>query len=144
GRHVADAAVAGVGDHEAAVGGRGDAPGEVELGRRRRAAVAGETGRAAAGDGRDRAGGRDAADAVVVEVGDQEAAVGGRGDAGGGVELGRGRRAAVAGETGRAAAGNRSDSAGGRDTADAVALIGDQEAAVGGRGDAEGVAELRC
>ncbi len=137
GSHEADAVVERVGDVEAAAGCRRDAERIVELRRQRIAAVARESGRAHAGDGRDDAGGRHLADAVVAAVGDQEAAVGRRRDSAGCRQSCERRRAAVVRVPALPDAGDGGDDAVRADLADPrVAGVGDQEAAVGRGGDA--------
>src|SRR4051795_12666244 len=71
----ADPVVAGVGDEEGAVGQHRHVARLVERGAGGGVPVAAEPGGAVAGDGRDRAGGVDAPDAVVAGVGDEEASV---------------------------------------------------------------------
>src|SRR5205807_6131653 len=107
---LADALVVAVGDVDVALGVDGDAVGLVEHGRGGRAAVpvgaggrgavlqrAVGVGRAAAGERRDVPAAVDLADPLVEGVGDVDVAVGGEADGPGVVELGGGRRPAVAG-----------------------------------------------
>src|SRR5207253_1019597 len=89
--------------------------------------------RRAAGGGRAGAGVVDPADAVVVAVGDVEAAGGVEGQAPGCVELGAGGRAAVTAVTGGAVPGHGGDRAAAVDPPDAlVAGVGDVHVARGG------------
>jgi hypothetical protein len=100
-----------------------------------RSAIAGRALAISARVGVDRAGGADAAHAVVAEVGDVEVAVWVDGEAVGKVELCRGGGAAVAAEAGGSHPGHGSDDAVRVDFADAVvAGVGEVEIAgtVGG------------
>ncbi len=112
-RDAADAVVAGVGDQEPAGVSRQRRHGErqVQLGRQSGPTVAGEAGRARAGDGRDHSRRRDAPHAVIARVGKEDAPVGERGDASRRRDLRGDRRSAVSRETERARAGDRRDDA---------------------------------
>src|SRR5258708_5463901 len=91
----------------------GDSERLVDFGTRGSAAVAGESGGAVSGDGRDvTSGGRDFSDAVVHGVGDVEIVRHVENESGGKVKFGAGGGAAVAGESGGAISRNRSDVAG--------------------------------
>src|SRR5690606_27116812 len=98
----------------------------------------------APGHGGDRPGRIDAADAMVEGVGHVEGSVGRHVDTTRPVELGLGRRAAVAGEAGGAGAGDGLDGAGGVDPPDAVVeRVGHVEVAGVVEGDALRVGKLR-
>ena len=135
-RDAADDVVPGVRDQQAAVRGRDDSERLVQLGRRRRAAVARVALHARAGDGPDRPVRRDLSDPLVVAVGDQEASSRKRRDAARRADRSGSRRPTVAGEPVHAGACDRRDRSRGGDRADAVVQgVGDDQGAVGCIGD---------
>ena len=139
---AADAVVAGVCDVEAgAVEGKAEGCGELRAGGG--AAVAGGAESTGAGDGGDDTGdGIDAADAIVVGVGDEEIAGGVEGDGVGRVKLGAGRGAAIAGEALSAASGDGGEGAGWVEATDGVVTgFGEEEIALGVIGEAERLEE---
>jgi hypothetical protein len=86
-------------------------------------------GEAGSGDGRNRPARVDAADSVVVLIGDEDAVRGVDDDPRRMVELPVGRRTAVARETSDARACHRRDDPVGSDLADAIAQVGDEHVA---------------
>ena len=141
---VADPVVLGVRDDDRTSGELRDGLRAVQLRRARRAAVPAVAGVPGPGERRDRAVRRDAAYRVVRAVGDEEAAVARRPDVVRVVQLGGGRRAAVAAVAGDAVAGHRGDRPVRPDAPDPlVADVVDEEAAVGERRDPERDVQLR-
>ena len=122
GGDFADAVIAGVGEVEIIVAVEGDGSWEIELGGDGGGVVSGEARGASAGDGGDDAGGGvDAADSVVMGVGDVKVADRVEGEALWGIEGGGGGRAVIAGEALGAGPGDGGDLASGVDFSNEVA-----------------------
>src|SRR5581483_7833954 len=120
---LADPVVARVGEEDASGGQQGDAVREVELGARRRAAVAAVALRAVAGEAGDRPVGPDAPDEALERLDDEDAAVGQDRDAPRLVDLRARGGTAVAAVTGIAVARDGEDRRPGSERCDPAAVM---------------------